>query len=456
MAASTNHATDLPEPGENLAARLEERLEGRHYEVLRTVSRCAGETGMPAWLVGGPVRDLLLGTTVRDLDVVVEGDGAHFARQLAARLDGQVEEHERFGTASVRLPTGERVDVAGARRETYAAPGALPEVEPASLEEDLRRRDFGINAMAIRLDTGTCGDFVDPVDGRHDLDARQIRVLHNDAFVDDPTRILRAARFAARFGFELEASTGRLLASALEQSCLSTVSGKRIGAEIVALLNEDRPESSIQMLEERGAWTGIFGSSFQLPERLPEAFERVRETVDWYRGLQMTRDLPPVEPWIVNWLRLMGTASLAGVEELIGRLQLGPAALAGAAGLTGRHTTVLHFLERPHHGADSALYEALKGLPPDSLLYLVSLSGAAVPRRRVERYLCHLRNVEPWVNGSDLMNLGMEEGPGLGDLLEHLLHAQLDGRFANRNEVLAEARRIVEAAGKGVDGAGGS
>jgi tRNA nucleotidyltransferase (CCA-adding enzyme) len=456
MAVSPPPASELPQPGENLAARLKERLESTDFELLQGISSCAGESGMPAWLVGGPVRDLLLGTIVRDLDVVVEGDGARFARRLATRMQGEVKEHGRFGTASVHTPAGQRMDVAGARRETYATPGALPEIEPTSLEEDLLRRDFSINAMAIRLDAGGYGDFVDPVDGRHDLDARQIRVLHDGSFVDDPTRILRAARFAARFSFRLEASTERLLAAAVEQGCLATVSGKRIGAEMVALLNEDRPELPIQMMQERGVWKELFGSSIQLPEPVSEAFVRIRESVGWYRSLQETVNIPDPAPWIIGWLRLTGTTTLTGVEELTHRLQMGPVAQAAVTGLTDRRTTVLHFLERPHHGADSALYEALKGISPDSLIYLVSLSAAAAPRRRVERYLRHLRNVEPWVNGSDLLNLGMEEGSGLGDLLERLLHAQLDGRFASRDEAMAEARRIVEAAGMGVDEADGS
>jgi tRNA nucleotidyltransferase (CCA-adding enzyme) len=456
MGASTDRQSDLPQPGDNLADRLEKRLDSGDLELLRSLSRCAAESATPAWLVGGPVRDLLMGIPVRDIDVVVEGDGGGFARQLAARLGGEVEEHDRFGTATLLVPVGQRIDIAGARRESYPAPGSLPETEPASLVEDLGRRDFGVNAMSMRIDGASFGEFTDPLDGRQDLAARQIRVLHDGSFQDDPTRILRAARFAARFGFRLEETTNRLLAAAIEQGCLSTVSGKRIGTEIVALLHEDQPEHSVRMLEEWGVWTEVFGSSIELPESDSDAFRQVRESVDWYRGLQESVDLPAAEPWIVGWLRLTGTSTLAGVGELTGRFQMGPVAQAAVTGLIDRRTTVLHFLGRPHHGADSALYEALKGLSPESLLYLVSLSPTTAPRRRVERYLRQLRSVEPLVNGADLLNLGMAEGADLGELLQRLLHAQLDGRFATRDEALAEARRMVEAAGMGVDEDSGS
>src|SRR3954447_10430159 len=156
----------------------------------------------PAWLVGGAVRDLLLGAASVDLDVAIEGDAREVARELAARLGGEAVEHERFGTATVRADAL-TVDLASPRRESYAHPGALPEVEPAPLDEDLARRDFTVNAMAAALDSERLGELRDPHGGRGDLEAGVIRVLHPKSFIDDPTRLLRAVRYEARFGFRM-------------------------------------------------------------------------------------------------------------------------------------------------------------------------------------------------------------------------------------------------------------
>src|SRR5437763_10234033 len=181
----------------------------------------------PAFLVGGAVRDLLLGRGTVDLDVAIEGDARAVARELAGRLGGEAKEHDRFGTATVRA--GDlTVDLATTRRETYAEPGALPEVEPARLGEDLARRDFTINAMAASLGAAALGELVDPHGGREDLEAGVIRVLHPGSFTDDPTRLLRAVRYEARFGFRMDPETERFARAAIAAGTPSTVSGARI------------------------------------------------------------------------------------------------------------------------------------------------------------------------------------------------------------------------------------
>ncbi|HEY1596999.1 MAG TPA: hypothetical protein VGF74_16495, partial [Thermoleophilaceae bacterium] len=198
----------------------------------------------PAFLVGGAVRDLLLGRPTVDLDVAVEGDARAVARELAGRLAGEAKEHERFGTATVTA--GDlSVDLATTRRETYAEPGALPDVHPAGLTEDLGRRDFTINAMALDLNGGDVGALEDPHGGRADLDAGLIRVLHGGSFVDDPTRLLRALRYEARFGFRMDEQTERLAREAAAGAGFATVSGARVRDELLDLLSEDEAPSAV-------------------------------------------------------------------------------------------------------------------------------------------------------------------------------------------------------------------
>src|SRR3954452_7403597 len=205
----------------------------------------------PAWLVGGAVRDLMLGAQTIDVDVAIEGDARKVARELAARLGGEAVEHERFGTATVKADAL-TVDLASTRRESYAHPGALPEVEPAPLDEDLARRDFTVNAMAAALDSERLGELRDPYGGRGDLEAGLIRVLHPKSFIDDPTRLLRAVRYEARFGFLMDPETERLAREAIAAGAPSTVSGPRIRDELLDLLGETTVAASVGRMQELG------------------------------------------------------------------------------------------------------------------------------------------------------------------------------------------------------------
>src|SRR5215210_1572486 len=203
----------------------------------------------PVFLVGGALRDLLRGEPATDLDLAVEGDARSVARDLAGRLAGQLREHGRFGTATVRA--GDLAfDLATTRRERYERPGALPIVEPAPLEEDLARRDFSVNAMAAGLTGEDFGHLYDPHGGMADLAAGLVRVLHERSFLDDPTRLLRAVRYQTRLGFELDPETERLAREAVAADALSTVSGARIRDELMDLLRETDVRAGIERMRE--------------------------------------------------------------------------------------------------------------------------------------------------------------------------------------------------------------
>ena len=212
----------------NVGELLESRLSPEMLGAVRAVALAAARLRLPLYLVGGTVRDILLSTAVSDLDLTVVGDGPDAVDRLAQRLDGRVLARSQFGTMKVDV-AGTVIDLALARTESYSRPGALPEVMPGGIEQDLARRDFSINAMAVSLGD-RFGEVIDPFCGRSDLGARQIRVLHPRSFVDDATRLLRAARYAARLGFELEAATAELFQSGLRY--METISGDRVRNEL--------------------------------------------------------------------------------------------------------------------------------------------------------------------------------------------------------------------------------
>jgi tRNA nucleotidyltransferase (CCA-adding enzyme) len=360
---------------------LVETLRGAHPE-LGAVRRAATE---PVYVVGGAVRDLLLGRDRADLDLVVEGD----AVALAAKLGAESLEHERFATAKVRLD-GHEVDIASARSETYSHPGALPDVVAgAGIEADLGRRDFTINAMAIPLEGSR---LIDPYGGRADLEAGQLRVLHAGSFVDDPTRAIRAARYAARFGFELEAATeGQLRATDLE-----TVSADRRGAELLRLADE------------------------------PGAIEGFRLLAEW--GLVGLRD---------GGLELMATVEGAlGQHDWPQTASRGKALLAAALGPPGAEVE-LAAIQSPRPAEGVAL---ASGRDPVELV-LASAMGAVW----IGRYMAVWSKIELEIDGSDLIAAGVAEGPAVGRGLDAALRKRLEGEIDGREEELATALEAARA-----------
>jgi len=332
----------------------------------------------PAYLVGGAVRDLLIGLQVDDLDVAVDGEIEPLLEQLGA----EAKEHERFGTASLELG-GHRIDLARTRRESYSAPGDLPEVAPASIRADLARRDFTINAMAVPL-TGEA-ELIDPYDGQIDLRNRVLRVIHPGSFSDDPTRALRAARYATRLGMSLETETERLLRA----TDLGTVSSDRVAAELRRIAEEPEAEASFRLLDEWGLMeTGA--------ERL-ELLARVDA-------------LCSSDPW---------RPLVDRAEALVDAATCPSTRLAQAAALAA-----LDPAEPP-----SIRFRAAAGLD-DGLLLLARAHGAAWLDEHVQRW----RRVRLAIDGNDLIAAGVEQGPAVGIGLEAALAARIDGQTAADRE----------------------
>ena len=370
-------------------------------------------------LVGGAVRDLLRDGTPSDLDLVVEGDAAAFA----GRLGGRLVVHDRFGTSTVTVD-GFSYDIARARRETYAHPGALPDVTPASLAEDLLRRDFTVNALAIALGDPVPGSLAPAPRGLEDLEAQQLRVLHDASFRDDPTRMLRLARYASRLGFAVDPHTRALLDAAVQAGALRTVSGPRIGAELRLLAREPDPVSALLGLRELGLDDAIhpgFGLRDEPLARgalglLPDGAGRDRLAV-----ALAARDVPADE-----------------LEELLEALAFEATerdAIVAAARRASEVAGALGRAEKP-----SQIAAAASGAGPE----LVALAGALGPEQQARDLLERLRHVRLEIDGRDLLAAGVPEGPAVGRGLRAALAAKLDGRASGRGAELAEALRAAQ------------
>jgi tRNA nucleotidyltransferase (CCA-adding enzyme) len=358
------------------------------------------------WVVGGAVRDTLLGRDPRDLDLVVEGDAAAAARRLG---DGAVV-HERFGTASA---TG-AVNLAAARRETYARPGALPDVElGASIAEDLARRDFSVNAIAVRLADGELA----AVDGAlEDLSQHRLRVLHERSFLDDPTRLLRLIRYVARLRFPIEEATRGLAFDAVEGGALETVTPPRLGAELRLLLGEQQP-AAICGLEALGAGPRLL-PGFAVDPDLTERALRLAPR-------DASRELVVLASCLLDAPASDLAARLDAFEFPARDRDIAVAAATRARALA----PVLGGTEEP-----SALWTLLRREAPET----VALAGALGAPDAARRWLEDLRHRKLAIGGDDLVAAGLA-GPAVGRALDAATAAMLDGEAPDRERQLAAA-----------------
>ena len=409
---------------DNIAGRIEARLSQEERALLRAAKERAAKDSGRAFLVGGVVRDLLLGADGLDLDVVVEGDARETARGLAADLGGTVKTHERFLTATVSVGAV-RADFATARRERYARPGALPTVEAAALDADLARRDFTVNAMAASLDPERFGDVIDPHGGRADLDAGLIRILHERSFVDDATRILRACRYAARFGFALEAETERLAGEAA--GSLRGISGSRVRHEIERTLEERSPGAAFELAERLGALEAV-NPGFRLGQATARALDEAGDTV---LGFPILGAALSEETAAALAKRLAAPVSVRRAITDAARLAAGLEALAAPA------------------LKNSEVYAALSPYVREAVAACRLTAPDGIMAERIDDFTSRLAAVRPALNGDDLLELGVEPGPQVGRVLAELLQARLDGEVETREDEI-EAVRGAAGDGEGV------
>jgi tRNA nucleotidyltransferase (CCA-adding enzyme) len=438
-------------PSETLAQRMASALPERLLEWLRQAGVAAEELGYRLYAVGGFVRDLLLGAPNYDIDLVVEGDAILLAQALSERLGGRVRSHRRFGTAKWLAPEELRgngwlpnsLDFVTARTEFYEHPTALPTVERSTIKQDLHRRDFTINTLAVRLDADHWGELLDFYGGKKDLEEGVIRVLHSLSFVEDPTRILRAARFEQRFGFTIEPRTERLIADA--RDLLARVTGERVRHELELIMDEAAPERVLCRLAALNV-LDVLQPDLHCDEWLRTKAKELRE--QFAQAQDPVGQTPPhmaLEQADLHHLYMaLATYHLppAAVAEFLERFRIVKTyrdLITEVAGLRTRLDWLEEKVMRP-----SEIVALLDESSEPARLLLRVVTDSWLVRQRLDQYQRRLRHIKPALQGNDLRRLGIAPGPAYREILWRLRVGRLDGQITSREQeeaLVAELRK---------------
>jgi tRNA nucleotidyltransferase (CCA-adding enzyme) len=413
---------------------LKSRIPPKTLALLRRIGRLAEGRGEAAYAVGGFVRDLILGRPGMDIDITVEGDGLAFAEKLAESTGSQVEAFTRFGTSIVVVPGFGKLDVATARTESYERPGALPSVRKGGILQDLYRRDFTLNAMALTLSPGYFLRLLDPFGGLADLKRGRIRALHDRSFMDDPTRIFRAVRFEQRFGKGIEPKTRRWLLASVRGDFLRKVSGERIRSELRLIFQEPRPGKAVLRLGQWGVLPHIH-PGLGVTRASRRALPHIQGTLEFFRQNGTVLE----EERMVWFQALLAGPDEARARDLSKRLMLSRVerkiveqsakVFPAVYGRMGKHDIRL-----------SLIHGLLSPLRPEVQCFLTAAAPPAL-RSGMLKYFRRIRSSVPWVRGRDLQAAGIPPGFRYSFILLEALNGQLDGKFKNRREALKWVRK---------------
>jgi tRNA nucleotidyltransferase (CCA-adding enzyme) len=426
----------------NISSLMTETLHRDIVILLREIGEIGQNIGMQTYVVGGFVRDLLLQTRNLDIDIVVEGDGILFAKELAARKRATVRTHEKFATATVILTDRMRIDVATARLEYYAFPAAMPTVEHSSLKQDLFRRDFTINAMAIHLNPERFGTLVDFFNSQNDLKERRIRVLHNLSFVEDPTRIFRAVRFEQRLDFTISRHSEKLIRNAVQMHMYEKFSGPRFFSELKLILSEDHPLASLRRLDTFHLFPVLWPDlrpNLKIDRRFAHILTQAEKTIAWFKLLFLEEDKKTshCRMWMVCLMAVFSRSRAQELSNFCHRFELPPKHRKLLLRQKRKADHIAAHMLRRSEIQPAELYWLLAPLENEGILYLMSIARKKHIRQQVSHYVTQLRTVENLINGQDLMKMGYTPGTSFRLMMNHVLGAQLNGEITSKEEALA-------------------
>jgi tRNA nucleotidyltransferase (CCA-adding enzyme) len=401
-------------------------LSGIPTPIVKRLQEIGDAARQSVYVVGGFVRDLLLQRENLDLDIVVEGDALGLAHRLAEKWGGKLQSHHQFGTATVTRPDGVKIDFVTARSETYEQPGALPLVRQGTIVEDLQRRDFSINALAIYLNPDDFGRMVDCTGGLEDLHHGRVRVLHEQSFKDDPTRIFRAIRYEQRYGFRIVERDETLIREAIGRGVLGRVSGQRIRSEIDRILIEEASPRMVKRMLEFDLFRAIQPHWSVAPDFDPR-WDITQQAIDWALE-HLPADETDTEA--VRWMPLLDTVDVieAVGDRLVLENQLRKKLIATVEVLKNLDALLSDALP-------SEIYRLLKPYPMEALVFaLVQPHQPDWRGEQIDRYLINLRHVQPLINGDDLIQLGLKPSEAFVGLLWRAFSAQLDEKIVTKQE----------------------
>ena len=420
-------------PRKNVANLMRDRLPARVLSLLRAAGECAERLEMKAFVVGGFVRDLVMRVENLDVDIVVEGDGIRFAEAFAEEQGARVRPHHKFGTAVLVFRDGFKVDVATARVEYYLKPAALPTVEYSSLKQDMYRRDFVINTLAVRLSPVGFGEVIDFFGAQRDIKEKVIRVLHSLSFVEDPTRILRAIRFERRFGFTVGRNTLNLIRNAVRLDLLSKIPKPRLYSELELILKEKDPVWIVRRLSELGLGTSIH-PALVLDKPHLALLGEAQEVLAWFSLLFLEEK---VEKWAVSFLSLLDPLPRDDAKKLAKDLGVRSRVREWVRICKDEGDSVILRLVSMPTISRKLIHDALSPLPTEVILYLMARAKHPDIKRYISLYFTQLKNVRLHLNGQDLLELGYRPGPRFKEIFDLLLERRLAGELRNKKEEIA-------------------
>ncbi|MCM8800433.1 MAG: hypothetical protein NC912_00235 [Candidatus Omnitrophica bacterium] len=409
------------------------------FRLIKLAQDISSTLNYNVYLVGGFVRDLLLRVKNLDLDMVVEKEGIGFAEEFAKRLNARIIRHKRFGTATLVINSDFKVDIATTRKETYRCPASLPQVSLGTLRDDLFRRDFTINAMAIQIGPDNFGRLIDFFGGRDDLKKERIRVLHNLSFIDDPTRILRAIRFEQRYNFKIESKTIKLLKEAVKLGMLKRVSPHRLRDEIILLLKEKEPLKNISRLNKLTGF-GFIDPALSLSEDAYKFLKKIKKEIAWFK--KEYPDLRPIDTWLVYFIGLIDCLTLAKVKRLGIRFAFCRADRIRMISYKKQLSKVIKTLSLRRISA-WRLFRILQPLSYETILLIKAKSKNKDVNRHIKEFFDTYHGIRVSLDGNDLKNLGLPPGPLYQRIFERILKEKLKGRLKTRQQELLFVKRIL-------------
>lgn len=427
----------------NISEVMRRGLTPTVWGIMRQAGEIAAGLGYQVYAAGGVVRDLLVGYENIDVDLVVEGDGIILAEDMSRQLGARVRKHPKFGTAELLFSDGFKVDVATARVEYYEYPAALPKVESSSLRQDLYRRDFTINAMAVALNEDRLGDLVDYFGGREDLQYGVVRVLYNLSFIEDPTRILRAVRFEQRYHINIEPQTLKLLKEAVRQKVLIRVSRERIWDELSHIMMEPEAGKMLARLNALGVWPQVFPdvTYWEVQPVLKGLQRSLKILGDW--GFPDNG-----EKWLPYMIAVLHWSEPTVAESICQRYNLNKRQTEKVlATLNGWREILARVWRSPSQGRLSQMAQSILLLPRESYPLLLTILDEEWMKDRFYQILVAIRDNKPLLNGKYIKGLGYKPGPIYREALDTLWRERLDGRISTEEEEKVFLKQFLESRG---------
>jgi tRNA nucleotidyltransferase (CCA-adding enzyme) len=423
----------------DLSNRLIKVLPADIYKLIKAISKTADKEGYRLYVAGGFIRDLILGYKNLDIDLVVEENAIEFAKILKKKFKCTLITHARFATAILIMKNGFRIDLATSRTEFYEYPAALPTVQFSNISNDLSRRDFTINAMAMGLNKDNFAKLIDIFGGEKDIKNKKIRVLHNLSFIEDPTRIFRAIKFEQRYNFKIDTQTEHLIKTAVDMDMFMKIAGERIRDELIPILSEKEPFKGIRRMQQLHELRFIH-PRLNLSTAKKKTLRQVFKYINWYK----TTSSEPIKEWLVYFICLLDGFSKNEIKQITTRLVISNMDREIIKWYNVNSAKAIRVLRQPARKVSiSQVYRILRGSSKEALIALVAKTDNLTARSQIMRHLDTYSKIKLIVRGSDIKKMGLKPSPDYGKILNKLLYLKMDLGLRTKKQELIELNKLL-------------